>query len=188
VDRDLFYRSKITQRFWSFRCCDTVKRPANAKGQKINPLEAKLQKNNVLAELLQEHVELNKTWGPLTHRWVPHDIRDQVVDTVRSWSERTDLHLKDILQWTDIHSSTFNKWTRCNGKAYEHNGKVPRVHWLIDQEKQAIIEYHFDHPLTDAVAEGINWERIATLSPFVKNLFYSSFREPIGTLPIQPLG
>ena len=104
-------------------------------------------KNKVLAELLQEHIELNKTWGPLTHRWVPHDIRDQVVDTVRSWSERTDLHLKDILQWTDIHSSTFNKWTRCNGKAYEHNGKVPRDHWLTDQEKQAIIQYHFDHPL-----------------------------------------
>jgi hypothetical protein len=32
-------------------------------------------------------------------------------------------------------------------KAYEHNGKVPRDHWLTDQEKQAIIQFHFDHPL-----------------------------------------
>ena len=55
--------------------------------------------------------------------------------------------LRDILGWSEIHSSTFNKWTRCYGKAYEHNGKVPRDHWLTDQEKQAIIQYHFDHPL-----------------------------------------
>jgi transposase InsO family protein len=57
------------------------------------------------------------------------------------------LPLRDILGWSEIHSSTFNKWTRCYGKAYEHNGKVPRDHWLTDQEKQAIIQYHFDHPL-----------------------------------------
>ena len=69
------------------------------------------------------------------------DVRDQVVDTIRSWSEKTDLPLRDILGWTEIHSGTFNKWTRCYGKAYEHNGKVPRDHWLTDQEKQALIQY-----------------------------------------------
>jgi len=57
------------------------------------------------------------------------------------------LPLRDILGWAEIHSSTFNKWTRCYGKAHEHNGKVPRDHWLTDQEKQAIIQYHFDQPL-----------------------------------------
>lgn len=52
-----------------------------------------------------------------------------------------------VLSWAEIHSSTFNKWTRCYGKAYEHNAKVPRDHWLTDGEKQAIIKFHFDHPL-----------------------------------------
>jgi putative transposase len=52
-----------------------------------------------------------------------------------------------LLEWTEIHSSTFNKWTRCYGKAYEHNAKIPRDHWLTDAEKQAIIRFYFDHPL-----------------------------------------
>jgi len=55
--------------------------------------------------------------------------------------------LGDLLNWSEIHSSTFNKWTRCYGKAYEHNAKIPRDHWLTDAEKQAIIKFHFDHPL-----------------------------------------
>ena len=41
-----------------------VKRQENAKDQKIEQLEAKLQqKNNVMAELLQEHIELKKELG-----------------------------------------------------------------------------------------------------------------------------
>jgi putative transposase len=74
-------------------------------------------------------------------------VRDHVVDTLRSWAEKTETPLGSLLAWAEIHSSTFNKWTRCYGKAYEHNAKVPRDHWLTDQEKQAIIQFHFDHPL-----------------------------------------
>ena len=41
-----------------------VKRQENAKDQKIEQLEAKpQQKNNVMAELLQEHIELKKELG-----------------------------------------------------------------------------------------------------------------------------
>jgi len=41
-----------------------VKRQENAKDQKIEQLEAKLQqKNNVMAELLQEHIQLKKELG-----------------------------------------------------------------------------------------------------------------------------
>jgi putative transposase len=78
---------------------------------------------------------------------VGHDVRDQVVDTLRCWAEKTELTLGCILSWAEIHSSTFCKWTRCYGKAYERNAKVPRDHWLTDAEKQAIIKFHLDHPL-----------------------------------------
>lgn len=33
------------------------------------------------------------------------------------------------------------------GKANEHNGWIPRDHWLEEWEKQAIIKFHYDHPL-----------------------------------------
>ena len=40
-----------------------VKRQENAKDQKIEQLEAKLQQKNVMAELLQEHIQLKKEHG-----------------------------------------------------------------------------------------------------------------------------
>ena len=39
----------------------------------------------------QEHVTLKNAWGTLTGVWVPHDMRDQIVDFVRSWSEKTEI-------------------------------------------------------------------------------------------------
>src|SRR5207247_10318607 len=30
-------------------------------------------------------------WGTLTGVWVPHDTRDQIVDFVRRWSEKTEI-------------------------------------------------------------------------------------------------
>ncbi len=51
----------------------------DAKDDKIEQLEAKLQrKNEVLAELMEEHTQLKKDLGEtLTGCWVPHDTRDQ---------------------------------------------------------------------------------------------------------------
>ena len=37
------------------------------------------------------HRAKKKPWGTLTGVWVPHDVRDQVVDFVRRWSEKTEI-------------------------------------------------------------------------------------------------
>lgn len=66
---------------------------------------------------------------------------------MRKWSERTGVAQKRILSWLGLWSSTFCKWGRHYGQAYEHNGWIPRDHWLTEQEKQAILQFHFDHPL-----------------------------------------
>jgi len=41
----------------------------------------------------------------------------------------------------------YYSWCQRYGKVNEHNGKVPRDHWLQDWEKQAIIDYHERFPL-----------------------------------------
>ena len=35
------------------------------------------------------HRVKKKSWGTLTATWVPHDVRDQVVEFVRRWSEKS---------------------------------------------------------------------------------------------------
>src|SRR5690606_8161840 len=86
-------------------------------------------------------------WGTLKGRWVPHDVRDQIVDYVRYWSQRAETPAKTLLAWLDLPTSKFHNWKTRYGKANEHNGQVPRDHWLEDWEQAAIVEYHDAHPL-----------------------------------------
>ena len=79
--------------------------------------------------------------------WAPHDTRDEVMDFVKRWKAKADLPASRFIRWLGIGSSKFYHWRERYGQANEHNGKIPRDFWLEDWEKQAIIRYHFDHPL-----------------------------------------
>jgi putative transposase len=83
----------------------------------------------------------------LKGRWVPHDTRDEIVDYIRKWSERTEIAAKQLIVWAGLGQSKFYDWKKRYGKANEHNALVPRDHWLEDWEKQAILAFHADHPL-----------------------------------------
>ena len=79
--------------------------------------------------------------------WVPHDTRNEVMDFVSRWSDSAGVPVSRFIGWLGISTSKFYHWRDRCGLANEHNGKVPRDFWLLDEEKQAIIRYHFDHPL-----------------------------------------
>ncbi len=76
-----------------------------------------------------------------------HEIRDEIVDYVNKWTQKTDVTSAQMLNWIGLWSSTFCGWKRSYGRAWEHNGWIPRDHWLDEWEKQAILQFHFDHPL-----------------------------------------
>ncbi len=65
----------------------------SAEQERIAYLEKKIQtKDEVLAELMAERAALKKRhWGTLTGARVPHDTRDQIVDFVRRWSQKTEI-------------------------------------------------------------------------------------------------
>jgi putative transposase len=83
----------------------------------------------------------------LNVNWVAHDIRDQVVDFVRRWSERTELPAKRLLGWAELCPRQYARWQERYGQANEHNGLVPRDHWLEDWEKLAITDFAKKYPL-----------------------------------------
>jgi putative transposase len=74
-------------------------------------------------------------------------VRDVVVDFVAQWSTRTEIPTKQFVAWLEISKGKFYDWRKRYGKANEHNGKVPRDHWIEDWERQAIIDYFDRHPL-----------------------------------------
>jgi putative transposase len=78
---------------------------------------------------------------------VPHDVRDQIVDFVRRWSEASEIGAGRFIGWLGVTASKFYSWRQRYGRANEHNGWVPRDFWLEDWEKQAIIGFHLNNPL-----------------------------------------
>jgi hypothetical protein len=78
---------------------------------------------------------------------VPHDVRDQVVDYVRCWSEKTEIGTGRFIPWLDVVASKFYDWRKRYGKVNEHNGWVPRDFWLEPWEKKAILDYQELFPL-----------------------------------------
>jgi putative transposase len=73
---------------------------------------------------------------------VLHDIRDTIVDFVRTWFGKTELAVERFIAWLEVPRGKFFDWQKRYGKANEHNGLVPRDHWLLDEEQRQIIAFH----------------------------------------------
>jgi len=83
----------------------------------------------------------------LKSQWVPHDTRDQVIDFVHRWSERTEIAARKFVRWLGVASSKFYNWQARYGKVNEHNGWIPRDFWLEAWEKRAILDFPDRFPL-----------------------------------------
>jgi putative transposase len=69
------------------------------------------------------------------------------VDYVRYWKERTQIAAGQLVGWLGIAQSKFSDWKCRHGKVNEHNGWIPRDHWLEDWEKTAILDFERQYPL-----------------------------------------
>jgi putative transposase len=74
-------------------------------------------------------------------------VRDEVVDFVNRWTDRTEVAVVRMTGWLGVRSSKFYDWRSRYGKVNEHNAWVPRDHWLAEWEKAAILEFERQHPL-----------------------------------------
>jgi putative transposase len=86
-------------------------------------------------------------WGTLKGQWVPHDIRDAIVDFVRTWADKTEIPRQRHVGWIGLAKSKFHDWQTRYGQVNEHNAWVPRDHWLEPEEKKAILDFHDQLPL-----------------------------------------
>jgi putative transposase len=70
-----------------------------------------------------------------------------VVDFIAEWSRKTEIAQERFIRWVGVSRGKFFDWKERYGKANEHNGKVPRDHWLEKWEQQASLAYHRANPL-----------------------------------------
>jgi putative transposase len=74
-------------------------------------------------------------------------MRDQAVDFVRRWSEKTEISVGRFIAWLRVAGSKFYDWRQRYGRVNEHNGWVPRDFWLEPWDKEAIVSFHLKNPL-----------------------------------------
>ena len=72
---------------------------------------------------------------------MPHDTRDNLVDFVNAWADKTEIPVCHFLGWIGLGASKFHDWKKRYGKVNEHNAWIPRDHWLTDDEKHRIIDF-----------------------------------------------
>ena len=74
-----------------------------------------------------------------------HDVRDSIVDFVRTWSEKTGIPAGRFVAWLSITVSKFHDWKKRYGKQNQHNSWVPRDFWLEDWEREEIVNFYKTH-------------------------------------------
>ena len=79
--------------------------------------------------------------------WVPHDIRDSIIDFIRRWSQAGELPVPQMLCWIGLSRRKYHDWVKRFGLSNEHNRLIRRDHWLEEWEKQAIIKFFGEYPL-----------------------------------------
>ena len=67
------------------------------------------------------------------------------MDFANCWAERTELPMAQFLRWLGLAPGKFYDWKKRYGKVNEHNGWIPRDFWLLDWEKQAIVDFYDAH-------------------------------------------
>ncbi len=78
--------------------------------------------------------------------WVPQELRDEVVEFVQYWQQRAGLKVSQLLSWLELSSSKYYNWQKRQGQANQHNGQIPKHHWLLATEKSTIEAYAREHP------------------------------------------
>ena len=69
------------------------------------------------------------------------------MDFVTKWSATTELPATRFAAWLGVARGKYYAWKNHYGRAHEHNGKIPRDHWIEAREREAILDYFDAHPL-----------------------------------------
>ena len=83
----------------------------------------------------------------MKEQWTPHDVRDNVIDFFNYWCQKTGIKPLIFVKWLKMSTSKYYNWKKRYGKSNEHNGSIPRDHWLEKWEKEAIVKFYLENPL-----------------------------------------
>jgi transposase InsO family protein len=72
---------------------------------------------------------------------VEPDTRDNIIECLTMLHNKTEIGHKTMLDWIGLSTSKYYGWLGREGKENIHNGKIPRKHWILPWEREAIVGY-----------------------------------------------
>jgi transposase InsO family protein len=66
---------------------------------------------------------------------------------VRKWAEKTEIAVEFFIRNIGVARSKFYQWRDRYGRVNEHNSWIPRDHWILEHERDAIVQFFVEHPL-----------------------------------------
>jgi transposase InsO family protein len=73
-------------------------------------------------------------------------VRNDIVKFIEDWSSKTELPIRNFLLWLNLFPGRFYTWKTRKKVGNCHNGLIPKKHWLLAWERQAIINYAKANP------------------------------------------
>lgn len=73
------------------------------------------------------------------------EIRDQVTSYIHDIAERTEIPITKLLLIIELSKVKFYRWLKRSGSIKQHNGQIPKTHWLTPNEVQAVTAYAKRH-------------------------------------------
>jgi transposase InsO family protein len=81
--------------------------------------------------------------------WIEPEIRDNLTVYVKNLSEKTEIPVSKLLTAIDLTRVKFYRWLKRTGKPLQHNGQIPKSHWLTPTEVNAVVDYAKKHYSTN---------------------------------------
>jgi putative transposase len=78
---------------------------------------------------------------------VPREVRDAIVAFISHCADGTEIPVSTFLKWLGLSRGRYYRWVARYGHENQHNAPVPRRFWLLQWEREAIIQYALNHPL-----------------------------------------
>ena len=78
--------------------------------------------------------------------WATPTLRDDVVEFIERYSEKTGLSRSSLVARIEIGRDKYYDWRRRRNRDNAHNAAVPRDFWLQEWERKAILDFHRDRP------------------------------------------
>ena len=77
---------------------------------------------------------------------VKPEIRDEVVTALKELHVLTKLPMSQLIRWTGVSRSKYYHWVSELGAPVQERKSIPRSHWLLLEERAAIVAYAKKHP------------------------------------------